>query len=141
MSKTVKYLTEECKWPSERIHLFGFGQGGSVALELGMKWEFETSQRLGSSVSINGPLLSYPTPSKPYSMPILFAHRAKEDAVPASTLSVLKRGYTSVMETKFNGKSPMPSSKEHWEPVMRFWSENLGRRREEGLYEIMTGTA
>lgn len=33
----------------------------------------------------------------------------------------------------------MPRSKEEFEPIMRFWSEQLGRRQMDGLYEVMSG--
>ncbi len=33
----------------------------------------------------------------------------------------------------------MPSSREEMKPLMRFWSEHLGRRQVEGLYEVMSG--
>ena len=34
----------------------------------------------------------------------------------------------------------MPRSREEMEPLMRFWSEHLGRRQVEGLYEVMSGS-
>lgn len=34
----------------------------------------------------------------------------------------------------------MPAAKEEWEPIMKFWSENLARRQVDGLYEVMTGS-
>ncbi|OBZ74866.1 hypothetical protein A0H81_05128 [Grifola frondosa] len=73
MMKVLSHLTKDCSWPPHRIHFFGFAQGGSVAVELVLKWwraELEQQTKsdgqrvarpLGSVVSVSGPLLSYPT--------------------------------------------------------------------------------
>ncbi|KAH8829124.1 hypothetical protein DL96DRAFT_1463233 [Flagelloscypha sp. PMI_526] len=137
--RIVEHLTTKCKWPSQRLHFFGFGQGGTVAAEFGLSWE-NKHERLGSIVSINGPLVSYPTPTTPFTTPILIAWRPKEDGLPSSALVAFRKGYSTVQEVKFDGPTPMPG-KHHWEPIMRFWSEKLGKRQGEGLYEIMTGTS
>src|SRR4051794_15325598 len=75
----LRYLTskeqEGCGWNLEQIHLFGWGMGGTMALELarwiglhgvdgGKTGEHSReagSRRLGSAVSICGPLLSTPS--------------------------------------------------------------------------------
>lgn len=43
-------------WPQECIHLFGYAQGGSLALETLVAER--SSLRVGSAASIVGPLLS-----------------------------------------------------------------------------------
>jgi predicted esterase len=161
--KVVKYLIDECTWPPNRIHFFGFGQGGTVAAEFGISWWEEQSQSprrirdtvqlekdedstkpslsLGSIVSISGPLLSYPTPSSLSFTPILIIHDLPpaESALPPGFIAAFKKAYKHVAEV-INSKRPgMPSSKEGWQPIMEFWSRHLGRRQVDGLYEVMSG--
>ncbi|KAK7042452.1 hypothetical protein R3P38DRAFT_2890569 [Favolaschia claudopus] len=136
MERTIRHLSDDCAWPLNRIHLFGFAQGGSVAAELGIKMCRET---LGSIVTVSGPLLSYPTPSTLSLTPVLVAYRPS--AVPSSALAAFKKGYNRVVEHRMAADGGMPASKPEWEPIMRFWSEVLARRRMEGLYEVMSGMA
>ncbi|KAL6309450.1 hypothetical protein BKA93DRAFT_925344 [Sparassis latifolia] len=149
------HLTRECAWPPARVHLFGFAQGGSVAAEFALRWwkaELE-HQRLGeeqgvarplaSVVSVYGPLLSYPTLSTLCPTPVLVFHRPPpaETALPAGALAAFKKGFSHVNEVKVSAGDGMPRSRGEWEPIMRFWSEQLGKRQMQGLYEVMTGTA
>ncbi|EJF60353.1 hypothetical protein DICSQDRAFT_147998 [Dichomitus squalens LYAD-421 SS1] len=165
MSKVVEHLTKDCRWPPHRIHLFGFAQGGSVAAEFALKyWRSELSlhqkslpsfdansgsdasehapRAFGSIVSVSGPLLSYPTLSRPCPTPFLILHRPPpaESALAPDAVTALRKGFTKVEEVKMKGEG-MPRSKEEFEPIMRFWSEHLGRRQIEGLYEVMSGMA
>ncbi|KAJ7253051.1 hypothetical protein B0H12DRAFT_1117201 [Mycena haematopus] len=134
MDQIFKHLTDDCAWPANRIHLFGFAQGGSVAAEFGVKMNRET---LGSIVTVSGPLLSYPTLSTLSLTPLLIAYRPSE--VPPNALAAFKKGFHRVVEHKMGAGGGMPASKPEWEPIMRFWSEVLTRRRVEGVYEVMSG--
>ncbi|KAI0640881.1 hypothetical protein C8Q79DRAFT_1037718 [Trametes meyenii] len=162
LTKVVEHLVKECAWPPQRIHFFGFAQGGSVAAESALKyWRTELSlhqkalpsssnqssnvyipQSLGSVISVSGPLLSYPTLKIPCPTPLLVFHRPHpaESALRPSAVGELKKGFGVVEEVKIRGEG-MPQSKEEWEPIMRFWSERLGRRQMDGLYEVMAGVA
>ncbi|TFK83627.1 hypothetical protein K466DRAFT_567709 [Polyporus arcularius HHB13444] len=163
MDKVVNHLIKDCAWPPHRIHLFGFAQGGTVAAEFALKyWRTELSlqqkslpssedlashtltapRALGSVVSVSGPLLSYPTPPKPCPTPVLIFHRPPpaESALPSGAIASFKKGFAKVEEVKMKGEG-MPRSKEEFAPIMRFWSEHLGRRQMEGLYEVMSGMA
>lgn len=156
--KVLNHLINDCSWPAPRIHLFGFAQGGSVAAEFGIFWwkqqlqlEREREHKagaekitasLGSIVVISGPLLSYPTLSSLSPTPLLVFHDPPpaETALPSGAVAAFRKGYEGVTEVKTRRKeSGMPASKESWEPIMRFWSMNLGRRQAEGLYEVMSG--
>ncbi|KAF7319517.1 Abhydrolase-2 domain-containing protein [Mycena chlorophos] len=134
MVKVMQHLREDCTWPMNRIHLFGFAQGGSVAAELGIKLSRE---RLGSIVTVSGPLLSYPTLASPSPTPIHVAYRTS--ALPISELPAFKKGFSRVSDNKMAAEGGMPASKTEWEPIMRFWSENLGKRQVEGAYEVLSG--
>ncbi|KAI0351173.1 hypothetical protein OH77DRAFT_951781 [Trametes cingulata] len=160
MTKVIDHLTKDCAWPPHRIHFFGFAQGGTVAAEFALKyWRSELSlqqkslpssagpdsnehapRSFGSVVSVSGPLLSYPTLQKSCPTPLLIFHRPPpaETALRSSAIAELRKGFTKVEEVKMKGEG-MPKSKEEWEPIMRFWSEHLGRRQMDGLYEVMAG--
>ena len=97
---------------------------------------------LGSIVSVAGPLLSYPTLSKICETPVLVFHRSppSESALSSSAIMAFKKTSETVVEVKIGGAEGMPRSKDEWEPIMRFWSEWLGRRWVDGLYEVLGGT-
>ncbi|KAG8216033.1 alpha/beta-hydrolase [Butyriboletus roseoflavus] len=158
MAKVLDYLITECTWPPNRIHLFGFGQGGSVAAEITLAWwkkEFartkttsnskQTSvpspRHLASVASISGPLLSYPTLATPCPTPLLIFSRV---SIAKDVSTAFSKGFThtrQVVKPGSRGEESMPRSRDEWEPAMQFWSEVLGRRMGDGLYEVMTGTA
>ncbi|KAH0831157.1 alpha/beta-hydrolase [Lanmaoa asiatica] len=156
MAKVLDYLIVECAWPPNRIHIFGFGQGGSVAAETTLAWwkdelaKTETTSKLeqksvpsprylGSVASVSGPLLSYPTLAAPCPTPLLIFYRV---SVAKDVSSAFSKGFTrirQVVKSGSQGEESMPRSRDEWEPLMRFWSEVLGRRMGDGLYEVMTG--
>ncbi|KZV62134.1 hypothetical protein PENSPDRAFT_692769 [Peniophora sp. CONT] len=148
LSKILTHLTQDCAWPVNRIHLFGFAQGGSVAAESALKWWRSQPQTagpieaLGSVVTVGGPLLSYPnTLSRPCPTPLfVFARQPPaESAMPSNSMAAFKKGFANVRDTSMRGEG-MPRSRDEWEPIMRFWSENLQRRQVDGLYEVMSGS-
>ena len=148
--RVLSHLTTECKWPPERVHLFGFGQGGSVGVECILRWWRDhrssnqtegTEAKLGSVVTVDGPLLSFPTLSAEARCltPVLFAHRSSSATGDAP--SIFKKGFGSVVDVSLGSGEGMPRSRDEWEPIMRFWSERLGRRLDiggEGVYEVVS---
>lgn len=158
MAKVLDYLITGCAWSPNHIHLFGFGQGGSVAAEITLAWwkkelartnttssPKQTSvpppRHLASVASISGPLLSYPTLVTPCPTPLLIFSRV---SITKDVSTAFSKGFTfirQVVKPGSQGEESMPRSQDEWEPVMRFWSELLGRRMGDGLYEVMTGTA
>jgi hypothetical protein len=168
LSKIIDHLINDCAWPLNRIHFFGFAQGGSVAAEFVVDhWKqqqqlrasldnndnnnnkqdgqesLSASKKFGSIVTVSGPLLSYPTISILSSTPILVAHRSppSDMALPPGAFTAFNKAFSSVTESKMEAKGMgMPASKQEWDPIMRFWSERLARRQVEGLYEVMSGS-
>jgi len=165
LSKIIDHLINDCAWPMNHIHLFGFAQGGSVAAEfvidlwkqqqLRIKKSIDStnfnqsleqgSVSLGSIVTVSGPLLSYPTISTLCPTPILVPHRSppSDMALPPGAFTAFNKAFASVTESKMETKGMgMPSSKQEWDPIMQFWSQHqhLVRRQVEGLYEIMSGS-
>ncbi len=144
MKQVLRHLVDDCAWREDRVHLLGFAQGGSVAAEFGLKWWKEQKGKLGSIVSVGGPLLSYPTIEELSPTPLFVVHRASpaEPSLPRDAMVAFGRAYQTVGDEKLDGRrSGMPSSKDEWEPIMRFWSEKLSRRQIDGLYEVMSGIA
>ncbi|KAH9169348.1 hypothetical protein EDB89DRAFT_2231322 [Lactarius sanguifluus] len=146
------HLIGDCGWPAHRIHLFGFAQGGSVAAESAQKWWRRALQlqqtsgntslqpAFGSVVTVGGPLLSYPTLSALCTTPVLVFHRPPpaEPSLPRDALPAFRKGFTRVIDVEKSGEG-MPRSRDEWHPIMQLWSERLGRRQVDGLYEVMTG--
>ncbi|EJU04692.1 hypothetical protein DACRYDRAFT_47218 [Dacryopinax primogenitus] len=148
---TLKALVDDCHWPVNKIHLFGFAQGGSVAAELAVRvWQDrvfpsggETVEplALASVVTIGGPLLEHPTFTPACATPILVFHRLppSASALPSSAVRAFERAFQEMKELKITGGEGMPRSREEWEPVMRFWAGVLGRRVPEDLLEVVAG--
>lgn len=135
LSVVIAHLTTHSSWPPNRIHIFGFAQGGCAATEYALHYWREAHQMLGSVVSISGPLISYSTAPKKCTTPVLAFSRVSDKA----SIVAYKKAFDVVVEVKRDGEDGMPRSKNEWEPIMRFWSEKLGRRTGEGLYEVITG--
>ena len=142
----LAHLVDECGWPTQAVHLFGFGQGASVALETAVAF----ARPLGSVVAVCGGLvsvspgsvylylsrgvrgqanhISHPPqhPSKPVPTPVLYVHRTIN---PGSQLASLRKA-TSQLEVEKLPPVPgmdevMPRNKNEWDPIMLFWSKVL----------------
>jgi predicted esterase len=146
LMKVLIHLTDDCKWPPNRIHLFGFSQGGSVAAELGLKWwrsrkpnTDEQPLALGSIVTVSGPLLSFPTIAQDarFPGPILFFHWSNDPQVKPDDANAFSKGFILVRDTKIAGNGGMPRSRDEWLPIMSFWSDVMGRRGMSGAYEVV----
>lgn len=114
----LDYLLNTCHWPPSwafflplitvwncsyvlirAIHLFGFGQGGSLAAELALRYP----QTLGSCVIVNGPLLSLPTRNKKSQTPLLSCRRRDENVKKAW----LDKGFEAVQEIVWSSPGNM----------------------------------
>ncbi|KAN0063716.1 hypothetical protein ACQY0O_003766 [Thecaphora frezii] len=141
-----------CAWPPFALHLFGFGQGGSVALESAVAFAKKRRQiaahsggaapptdpktvELGSVVSICASLVSHPTLDPLLSTPILYVHRTP--AASATTVASLRKATRALQIEKFDPigapggevvTEAMPRNQREWDPVMRFWSRLLRNR-------------
>lgn len=148
---------QDCHWTPSRIHLFGFAQGGSVALESAIAhWKSrprsdgtdegiaaERAYALASVLSVGGPLLAHHAIGAPCGTAVLLVHRP-----PPSALSLrpgdgttMRRVFGSVKEVQLGAGESMPASREEWAPLMGFWSERLEKRPADGLYEVLSGTS
>lgn len=150
LEQFLDHLVRDCQWSPNKIHLFGFGQGGSVAVELGLRWwrsrcggGRSPDIRLGSIVSVAGPLLSHPTLTSRCITPTIVFYRQVSDStkLTASDIASLRKGYENIQEVKGAPGEGMPRSKEEWEDIMKFWNSFLSRRTGSGLYEVLAGSA
>lgn len=139
-------LLEKCGWQLSDILLFGYGQGGSLALGLASKVRegpkvqeikdrrdghaIDTENTLKGVVSIGGavpasmiPSLSARAKSK---TPILICHGRSCEAVDADAIDVLRREFLDVREVEWNkAESSMPSNRQEMLPIMQFLAERL----------------
>nr|CDI56160.1 alpha beta-hydrolase [Melanopsichium pennsylvanicum 4] len=81
----LRHLIDDCGWLASWIHIFGFGQGATIALETLVSWtKYNHSDdakhaHLASVVSISGEFISHPTLTNPASTPVLHIYRSKSD--------------------------------------------------------------
>ncbi|CEL55268.1 hypothetical protein RSOLAG1IB_01277 [Rhizoctonia solani AG-1 IB] len=125
--KTIEYLRDECHWPESRIHLFGFAQGGTVALESALR----LSGGAKSVVSVGGGLVEVPTRAGPGAgSRVLYVG-------PSAGEGGLRKGF-GIVRTEKMEEVRMVRGQE-WSTVMRFWSEVLERRgpEGEGIHQVL----
>ncbi|PKI84621.1 hypothetical protein MVES_001563 [Malassezia vespertilionis] len=115
-----------CCWPPERIHLLGFAQGGTLALETAIV-ERQHLQ-LGSIVSVQGPLLSLPTFYPALASPVCFVTRFSRNVVTSAErqqLAWLYKAYAHVTHHNIASQTDMHERMlqgPEWADIMRFWS-------------------
>lgn len=142
-------LLEKCGWQLSDILLFGYGQGGSVALGLASKAreqprveevkddDKEGQQASGTPgtsfkgvVSIGGALPSSMIPTlsaRPKSKtPVLICYGRSCEDVDEDAVDVLKQEFDDVREVKWKkADSTMPSNREEFLPIMEFLAGSL----------------
>jgi len=146
LARIFDHLIDGCGWCPQKIHVFGFAQGGTVAVEFALlRWRQQLQKSpdssiapLGSVVSVCGSLLSYPTLKSPCPVPLLLFHRLPpaESALSSSDKASFRKGFGSFREVQVGGEG-MPRSKTEWEHIMRFWSERLNSQQIGGAYQVM----
>lgn len=147
-------------WALEDIHLFGWQQGGTMALELALSVGKEglsvsppstscssspaPAKRLGSVTSICGKLESFP--SSPVNAPTPAMWFTRSDSRGAATKAVeaaLTRAFSTLEVVRGEGAgADMPRSRAEWEGVMRFWAQHLrpageGWKGDGEVYEVV----
>ncbi|RDA94464.1 hypothetical protein CP533_2233 [Ophiocordyceps camponoti-saundersi (nom. inval.)] len=114
-------LVEYCGWELDDVILFGFGQGGSLALGLASQLRDET---LKGVVSIGGPL--------PVSMVPTTSARVKTDT--KALLCQLDEDMVDAVESEFKDVTvvrwkrqdvAMPCNRDEMLPIMKFLAERL----------------
>ncbi|KIW54228.1 hypothetical protein PV05_06599 [Exophiala xenobiotica] len=118
----------------DHIHLFGFGQGASVALSVPLHSSLH-SQSLGSAMAIGGSLpLSTSTPNTKNKnrAPILLLSGSRS-ALASPNSSPLKRVKSAYEFVTFHqwkkSDDSMPKNRDEVLPMMQFWALRLKSRR------------
>ncbi|KAF3063672.1 putative hydrolase C9G1.08c [Daldinia childiae] len=136
-------LVEKCGWETNDILLFGFGQGGSLALGLASKLREgekvvdvteESKTILGTAfkgaVSIGGPLppSTIPTLSarEKARTPVLACYGRSSETFDDDAIDLLKREFVDVREVKWRKNDDgMPQNRDEMLPIMQFFAERL----------------
>lgn len=140
MIELLEHLTQKCGWLSSSIHIFGFGQGATIALETLVSWAKQhpnPTEKLGSIVSISGELLSHPTATITIATPVLQIYRSRT-SIPKDTASrwaSFRKAFGSAFSlqrlnvTEQGAEEAMlRGEKREWDGVMQFWSKFLRSR-------------
>ncbi|KAI8956808.1 alpha/beta-hydrolase [Daldinia sp. FL1419] len=136
-------LIEKCGWDTRDILLFGFGQGGSLALGLSSKLRQEekavdvtdgSKSGLGlefkGAISIGGPLPSSMVSTlsirEKARTPVLACHGRSSEAFDDEAIDFLKKEFADVREVKWKKNDDgMPQSRDEMLPIMQFFAERL----------------
>ncbi|KAI2623368.1 alpha/beta-hydrolase [Hypoxylon sp. NC1633] len=135
-------LIGKCGWETNDILLFGFGQGGSLAVGLSSRLRqgekvrdiTEGSRTTGTefkgAVSIGGPLPASMTPTlttrEKSQTPILICHGKASESIDEDAMDILKREFADVREVEWrkDGDS-MPENRAEMLPIMQFFAERF----------------
>ncbi|TPX15193.1 uncharacterized protein E0L32_004751 [Thyridium curvatum] len=145
-------LVGQCSWSAADILLFGYGQGGSLALGLASQVRMpprvqditageepsssssSSSGTLGTAfrgvVSIGGPLPQSMVPTvstrSKSETPVLLCHGSRSEAVDEDAVDEIKAEFAKVTVTKWSKpQDSMPSNREEMLPIMQFFAERL----------------
>jgi predicted esterase len=123
-------LIGKCGYKAREIIVFGFAQGGMVALQAAAELEGE---ELGGIVSIGGALstsLSLKARQRTCKTPVLVCKASKGSKITDGAISKLKETfeYIEFKEWKKNGDG-MPASREEMMPIMQFFARRLRSTR------------
>ncbi|KAI1633549.1 Alpha/Beta hydrolase protein [Biscogniauxia mediterranea] len=136
-------LIEKCGWETNDILLFGFGQGGSLALGLSSKLRGGErvvdvteggSKDIGlafkGALSIGGPLPPSMIPTlsvrEKARTPVLVCHGKESEAVDANAMDVIKQEFADAREVKWRkNDDSMPKNRDEMLPIMQFFAERL----------------
>lgn len=139
-------LIKKCGWDTSDILLFGYAQGGSLALGLASKLrdaekvvdvtegDQAASTAFKGVVSIGGPLptsmISTLSTRQKVRSPALVCYGKSSDLLSEEALDVIKEEFVDVREVKWQKPDDtMPSSREEMLPIMQFFAERLGSGR------------
>ncbi|KIW99376.1 uncharacterized protein Z518_11364 [Rhinocladiella mackenziei CBS 650.93] len=131
----AKVLIDKLKYRPEQIHLFGFGQGGSVALSVPLHSSLSAQSSLGGIISIGGGLplsTSLANTSSKNRTPVLLLSGSKSPLASAesSPLKRVKSTFEFVTYHQWNkAEDSMPQNRNEMLPMMQFWGRRLRSRR------------
>lgn len=156
LDKVIEVMCKSYGWTRDRVHVLGFSQGGTLALDLALR--SCGPRRLGSVVAISASLLpeflmqELKEEDKDVACggactSVLITHGSQDNVVSKkevrATRDFISKIHPSVQVGLqfFNKEHCMVKSKEEMEHLMRFWSQHLHRRmvnmeKDSTLYEV-----
>lgn len=140
LRKLLQALTsEEVGWHLTEVHLFGWGQGGTMALELAynlgreglnIRGGEEKRKRFGSVISVCGNLISFPATALDIETPVLlFSRQTSSSTVAAKNKRLAEKAFKKVEMVYGDPKAgeAMPRDRKEWNGLMRFWAGVLAK--------------
>ena len=124
-------LLAKCGYKLREVIIYGFGQGGTVALNVAASIGSE-SEGLGGVISIGGPLVSNVTitSSKKATTPVLVCKSKVKSAIRDSDEAKLKDAFEHVQVVRWNKTGDgMPANREEMLPIMQFFARKLRNMR------------
>ncbi|PHH79009.1 hypothetical protein CDD80_5862 [Ophiocordyceps camponoti-rufipedis] len=117
-------LVQKCGWDLDDVLLFGFGQGGSLALGLASRLREAGSDTFKGVVSIGGPL--------PVSMVPTTSSRTKSDTkvllcqLDEDAVDAVESEFSHVKVVKWKRRDvAMPRDRDEMLPIMKFFADQL----------------
>ncbi|KAB8304064.1 hypothetical protein EYC80_005406 [Monilinia laxa] len=142
LASIIEVLRTKCNYPPRNIFLFGFGQGGMLALSTLAQASF-SNEELGGAISIGGRL---PTSFAPRSgangggkvrTPVLVAGGNRKTEVTRTALDKIKSTFSEVEYVKWEREGDgMMRGREEVLPLMGFWGRRLRMGVPEGMREV-----
>lgn len=141
-------LVDKCGWETSDVLLYGFGQGGSLALGLasrirmgprvhevsgdegGGKAGQERGKALKGVVSVGGPLPMSMVPTvtgRPKAKtPVLVCHGSGSEAIDDEATGLIRQEFADVKVIRWRKREDsMPGSREEMLPIMQFFADRL----------------
>ncbi|KAI8329145.1 Alpha/Beta hydrolase protein [Chlamydoabsidia padenii] len=156
LEELIHHVMDHCQYEASHIFLFGFSQGGTVALDQLLEGNI---RNLGGAISISGyPLrMNEVSASKqriPYDGPILITQGDKDPVIGSKNqaekmCNQVKESCSSKANIEhlfFAGKGhSMPVSQSEWRSIHSFFANQMPRRNLQlenmsDVYEVQTGT-
>lgn len=136
-------LVDKCGWTTRDILLFGYGQGGCLALGLASRLRDPALTQTPDAadnvfkgvVSVGGPLPPSMIPtvsSRPKARtPVLMCHGKQSELVDEDALELISKEFVDVRNANWEKAADgMPASRDETVPLMKFFSERLKSEHE-----------
>ncbi len=120
-------LIGKCRYQPRDVIIFGFGQGGMVALQLAAS---RPEMEFGGVIAVGGRLpASFSGAGGKAKTPVLVLGGSRSTQVTRSAVDALRASFGEVEYVRWvNGEDSMPANREEMTPIMRFFARRLKSR-------------